>query len=276
MPPLFLDTSIQVDRIVAQDWPDKRVPIKNLLDKFDYLATCSYSRLEFKRVVIQNLALTLHYLIEEKSFFRAMQRATRLQRSRRTSTLINIMAWVGHRVDGRAEVSVGSGVDETLTLQAESYIRNGIRSIWKKFDRSVDSVLDKTECKRATEAPRVMPSGEVDASIPESQCRSKECNNANFLRSKLPTIRKMCDELEKIKHRGGTLTDELEEALKTLRSAEGNFDRLYDYQRCLAVGDVWIHLESLAAGIKSFATTNYKESQVLCPIFGLEMKPPTE
>jgi hypothetical protein len=57
-------------------------------------------------------------------------------------------------------------------------------------------------------------------------------------------------------------------------SIEKELDKAYDYKTCLRLGDLWVHLESLAGGVKPFATRNYKESQILCPILGLEMKLP--
>jgi hypothetical protein len=271
---LFLDTSIQVDRIVAENDPARRTPIERLLAEFDFHLTCSYSRLEFKRVVIQNLALTLRYIGEENSFFRAFHRANRLQRQRRATTLTNIMAWIGYRVTREIEVTAGEGLDLQMALQAGSIIRNAIRYIWRRFDRSVGSVLNGTQCVRATEGPKVMADGSIDASIPESRCREKQCNNANFLRSRLPDIKRLCTELERIKKRGGRITDELEDILATLRQIERDLDKAYDYKTCLAIGDLWMHLECLKGGVKNFATRNYKESEVLCPIFGLKMKLP--
>jgi hypothetical protein len=153
VPPLFLDTTIQVDRIVAEDVPDKRGSIDALLAQFDIHLACSYSRLEFKRVVIQNLALALRYLVEDQSYFLALERATRLTFSRRGTTLVNVLQWVGLKVDDRIEVTIGDSLDVKLSLQAESFVRNGIHFIWSRFDKSVDSVTDKTECKRAVEPP---------------------------------------------------------------------------------------------------------------------------
>jgi hypothetical protein len=171
-------------------------------------------------------------------------------------------------------VALGEDLDRELTMKAESFIRNAIRYLWKRFDSSVDTILDRTECRRAAEGPRRTPAGDLDVSIPQSRCRDKRCNNANFLRSKLPMLRTLCTELERVKNGGGVLTEELEAILKTLRSIEGDLDKAYDYKTCLAIGDVWLHLESLAAGVKNFGTTNYKESQILCPILGLQMKLP--
>ena len=119
------------------------------------------------------------------------------------------------------------------------------------------------------EGPLKKPTGELDVSIPHLRSRSKECRNANFFRENLPAIKKLCAGLEKIKREGGALTEELERALQTLRNAEANPGRLYDYKTCLSVGDVWIHLEAVVAGAKTFATKNYKESDILCPLLKL-------
>jgi hypothetical protein len=271
---LFLDTSIQVDRILAENDPARRIPLETLLAGFDFLVTSSYSRLEFKRVILQNLGLTLRYLCEEGSFFRAIHLANRLQRQRRAATLTNVIAWLGHSLDDSFEIIEGEGLDHSLALQAESFIRNAVRYLWRRFDKSVDSVLNKTQCTRATEGPRLQPNGCLDVSIPESRCREKQCNNANFLRAQLPAIRKVCSHLEKLKKKGGTVTAELDAILTTVRGIEKDLDKAYDYQTCLRIGDLWMHLESLAGGVKPFATRNYKESQVLCPVLGLEMKLP--
>ena len=203
--PIFLDTSILVDRIIAKHDPARLGPIDSLLAGFDYLLACSYSRLEFNRVVIQNLALTLRYLCEEKSFFRALQRANRLQKQRRASTLCNVMTFVGFEIRKQIEVVVGEDADLKLALQAESYIRNAIRYIWRRFDKNVDSVLTATRCARANEGPELKADGKLEVSIPESRCRDRQCNNANFLRSNLPAIRKLCLELERMKKSGEAL-----------------------------------------------------------------------
>jgi len=81
--------------------------------------------------------------------------------------------------------------------------------------------------------------------------------------------------LRRIEAAGTELTDELKKAVAAIEKADRNADRLYDYAKCLEIGDVWIHLEALAQKIKEFATTNYKESSILCPILGLNMRCPS-
>jgi hypothetical protein len=276
--PLFLDTTIQVDRVLKEKPPALLAPLQELLAQFDFLVGCSYSRLEFKRVVIQGLSLLLDYLCAEKSFFRALQKAQAVGggRARRASTLVNILAWTGFNLSGQLEVTEGEGIDPPLAIRAESYIRNAILFLWKRFDKSLDSIRDGTRCQRAIEGPHRNRDGTFDVSIPRSKCKNGECNNANFLQANLPLLKRVRDRLQKLGEGAekSQVTDELKTALEKLTVAIRNPAAAYEYKNCTGIGDVWIHLESSVAGIKDFATTNYKESQVLCPVMGLTMRQP--
>lgn len=115
-----------------------------------------------------------------------------------------------------------------------------------------------------------------DVTIHESRCRNKECNNANFFRENLPRLRGLRDLLQELANNGSDkMTAELRDGLEELTIAIDDPASLYDYNSCAKIGDIWIHLECLAAGIRDFATKNYKESQVLCPAFGLTMRKST-
>src|SRR5207248_470402 len=131
-----------------------------------------------------------------------LERATRLRRDRQVRTLVNILKWVGQQTGNQIEITLGSDVDKKLALQAQTYIRNGIRFIWQRFDKSVDSVADATGCQRAKEGPYLKRSGSLETGIPQSRCRNRECRNANFFREKRPELLQLCQELEKIKDRG--------------------------------------------------------------------------
>jgi len=270
----FVDTTIQVERVFAD--AKRRARLQTLLGAEENVVACSFSRLEFKRVVIQNLALTLDYLIDEKSFWGAMNRACRLRSDRRVKMLVRILSWTGEQVEGRFQVQKGEGIDRKLTLQSESYIRNAIEYLWHWFDAQVLTVVDKTECQRAREAPRKTRTGKWDLAIHERKCATQKCRNALFIRERLPQIRKLCRELETLESSGRSITSELQIALATLQAVikASAFYKLYDYKQCLAVGDVWIHLECAAAEIEDFVTTNYKESETLCPLLGLKMVTP--
>src|SRR5260370_234484 len=135
--PLFLDTTIQVDRVLKEQPPERLAHLNALLAQFDFFVSCSYSRLEFKRAVIQSLSCLLDYLWEEKSFFGALQRALAVgaARPRKASTLISIAAWVGFQIQDQIEVTLGEGADRKMALRAESYIRTQIPFLWKRFDK---------------------------------------------------------------------------------------------------------------------------------------------
>ncbi len=151
---LFLDTSIHVDRVLKELSPERLKALGDLLGSFDSLATCAYSRLEFKRVVIQDLVLLLNYLVKEQSYFGLLVKITGVgaRRPRREATLTSIAAWVGLAIDKDIEAEVGEGIDIKLAIRAESYIRNSIPFLWRRFDRSVSSIFDRAQCRRAAEA----------------------------------------------------------------------------------------------------------------------------
>jgi hypothetical protein len=270
--PLFLDTTIQVERAVGTD-ARRAETIRGLLAEFPQRATCEFVRLEFKRAVIQDLTCLLNYILQSDppSFWAALSRAMRVG-GRRSNRLGAILAWVGTGM-GEIEAEVGSAQDQRLAQQAISYIRNAVMALWVGFQRDLLTVVDQLRCQRAKEAPRRKETGSIDDTIHERACRDKQCNNSNFFQSQRAVLVRLADQLSELQKEGMPLTDELLNALAAIRAAEVDSIRLYNYGNCLALGDVWIHLEAAAAGVKSFATFNRKESEHLCPLLNLTMRP---
>jgi len=277
MSELFVDTTIQVDRILKKHDQLAADAIGSLLARFDGINACAYSRLEFKRVVLQNLYLILRYLEEEKSFCAAYRRATRLiQTPRRVSTLVNILSWLQMQLDGTISVKKGEGLDRILYRRASAYIRNTIEALWHWFMRSVDHMTDRLDCKRAAEGPIRTETGEFILRVNRRKCLNQACNNANVFIENRPRLVLLCERIKALDNQGDpAVTTELRKACDELEKALNNPSRLYDYGRCLNVGDVWIHLECLARGLKDFGTTNIRESELLCEAFGLNLHVPT-
>lgn len=250
-------------------------PIDALLDEYSLQFACSYSKLEYKRVVLQNLALILRYLVDDGKFSSAYRKASRIRGDRKPKTLGNLLSWIMQKVDGSVEVKPGESLDEMLCIRAQSYIRIAISFLWKRFDKSVDSVRNQSNCQRAAEAPIRRSTGTYDLAVHKQKCRDRACNNANFYSSLHIHIISIRDRLEQLEQSGGSeFTDELKKALDMIRRADQDRGLLYDYKNCLAIGDIWIHLEAVAAKVLDFATTNYRESQILCPCLGLNMVNP--
>lgn len=267
--PLFLDTTIIVDQVIGTN-PHRTNSIQSLISSDDYKLACAYSRLEYKRVVIQNFSLTLDYLCESKRFSHAILRSNALQRQRRRNTLVNIAAWVLDKVGNESfEIPEDQSTDELLAERAISYLRVAIKSAWRQFSIGVDDVVDALNCQRALEKPREKSRGGVDVTIHESACRDKGCNIANFFQSQGSVLKRLLRTLEKLPE--DQITEELAKARETIEAAFSSPSKLYDYNTCLKMADVWIHLECLKAGSTRFLTTNYKESKVLCPAIGLKM-----
>jgi len=276
--PLFLDTTLQVDRCLSAHDSARSDAVAKLLGDYNFLVSCVYSRLEFKRVVLQNIALILRYIVEADppSFFGALLRVSKLNYTpRKASTLANILAWIGHNIDSNVQTGeVGSNIDLVIARRAESYIRNTIKRRWLWYRRTIDSLVDRMNCQRGKEQPVENADGSIDTSVHESACKNKGCNIANFFREQMSRLKKLLADLKKAKTTNGQLTDELEDAIRSIEAAIKDPTRLYNYNRCLELSDVWIHLESVAAGISDFGTTNYKESDLICPSLGLTKRQP--
>jgi hypothetical protein len=269
--PAFLDTTVIVDLIIKEH--DRRDAVAKINEAIGpgFRLGCSFSKLEFKRALIQNLGLLLDYVVQE-GYTAAYQRATRFQSKRKISTLVNVLAWAGQSVDVvPTEIRAGDRFDQHLTRQAKVFLRNAIGVLWHRFDVIVNTTTDRTKCMRAREVPRQKATGSFDLTIHESKCADRTCANEDFLRSNLPKIRAVLSRLDDLASMQDGLTDELRKCRAMLQQAVADPSLLYDYQNCLDVGDLWIHLEALAAGVINFVTTNFKESKVLCPALGLNM-----
>ena len=196
-----------------------------------------------------------------------------------------MLGWLGRSVDQAIEVRRGEGVDRQLGLQAESFLRNALRYGWKRLEHLSDSTADKLNCQRGKEPPVLGGDGSVDAHVPEGKCADKRCNVANFFLSNLPLIRKVAGQIRQLREEDRRenreemerrATDELLTIADQFDATERNPARLYNCNACLKFADLWIHLECLAAGAKDLATTNYRESQVLCPGLGIQMHLPQD
>jgi predicted nucleic acid-binding protein len=271
----FLDTTIIVELVIQEHDDDRMHGIENATSAASRLVSSTYSRTEFKRVVLRNLSLALRY-IEEDGFAGAYRRATKLFSPRRRDTLANILCWVWSSVDKEGnEFTEDSSIDVELSRRGATFIRNAIPALWRQFDRMVDKVADATRCQRATEKPILDPkTGTYDLRINERKCREGKCNNADFLNSQMPLVRQLMDRLREMERSGVEITAEIKKCLAALEEAMLKPTYLHDYDNCLAVGDLWIHLECVHEKIATFITTNYKESRVLCPVLGLEMVVP--
>lgn len=261
---LFLDTTIHVERVFGKShWE----PYVRLAGK---TATCGFSRLEFKRVIIQNYSLALRYLIEEQSYFGAILRTQKLPRDRQARMLSTVLAFTGQNVDNLTADQT-STIDVELRLRSISYLRNAILGLWEWFECNVDEIVNRMECQRSLEAPKERSGGDIDVTIHAKKCNDGGCNNDNFLRTQLPQIKKIIIRLDAIEATGAKLTDELISIRKALREAlkTNSYAGFQDYQKCLSLGDLWIHLECFAAEFDVIASTNYKESEILAPILGL-------
>jgi hypothetical protein len=272
----FVDTTIHVDRVLRKQDTQYIKGVDQICAGYDARITSTFSKLEFKNVVLMDLQCVAQWIEEEDSFVAAYGRAMQVQ-SRRSKTLANIAAFVQRGVDTSIEVKKGDSLDAQLKEQALTFIYNAIEYLWLRFDHEVDSVVDNTECRRVREAPERQESGKVTVRNQRSQCRSMACNNVGVYVAQMPRLRRLVEKLRKMEASGDDrMTAELREIVSTYDFVASNRNRLFDFNRCVGLGDLWIHLEAVQTGAEAMITRNYKESTVLCESLNLAMVDPSK
>ena len=121
-----------------------------------------------KRVVMQNMSLVLRYLCDVRRVSLALRRAEQHPEDagRRAQVLINIIAWVQYRLgQERIEFEFDANGDEVLADRAIAYLRNALRSAWRRFGKNANTIVNALKCQRArtasggTRGPNLRPDG---------------------------------------------------------------------------------------------------------------------
>lgn len=267
----FLDTTIHVDRVLRRNEPEYLNVVEAICAQYHTCVTSSFSKLEFKNVVLMDLQCVAQWIEEEDSFNAAYVRAHRVQ-SRRSGTLSCIVAFVQRELDTTIELEQGDSLDVALTIQAKLYIHNAIEYLWYRFDEDFDSIVDNMQCKRVLEEPVRKASGKVEVCNHHSKCRSMTCNNVGVFQSHLTRIKGLIAALRAMQAVGDPLlTGEMVKMIEAYDAYTKNKVFLYDWGKCVGIGDLWIHLDSIQSGSTALITRNYKESNVLCKLLGIEL-----
>jgi hypothetical protein len=251
--PVFLDTSIQIARLVHG--PQTKAGIRQRLAQHERAFTGLVVRQEFKRRLLKEAEYLLRLLHRYKSFDEVHQHVIRLFGSwpgtvrKRTICLQTL-----------AQVHGGNDAERTERLQL--YLRSLLVTGLKQFDRKFGEVLKDSACACAqvdiveNQALRRYDLG------PEHCSRTKpgDCGIVKFLTTRQPNWKA-------IRARLNSIPDT--EKSSEIKNAERFLDRLVkvpDKARnddpCLTIGDLVIALESV--GISVFYTLNCNESQHLC------------
>lgn len=255
--PLFLDTSIQIARLVHG--PKTKERIRERIAQHGLTVTGLVVRQEFKRRLLKEADYLLRLLHRYRSFDEVQQHVIRL-----------FGAWPG-RVRKRTIclqtlTQIHGGTDEERTERLQLYLRSLLVTGLKRFDQEVDRVRLDSGCACArTEVVEKIALRKYE--LGTDRCSRTEvgtCQIVAFLTNRKDVCDRILQKLRSLpaEHKSTELkhTEQFLERLAKQPSQARQDDP------CLTVGDLLIALES--EGVANFFTLNGVESQHLCRVLG--------
>lgn len=250
--PLFLDTSVQIARLVHG--PKTKEAIETRLAKHDHTATSLVVRQEYKRRLLKEAVYLLGLLRRYESFDEVNQHVIRLfgpwKRTLRKRTIC---------LQALSQVHEGAN-DAERAERLQLYLRSLLAVGLQRFDQSVDHVIKDSACGCASR--NVVEKKPLQYDLGPERCsrlRPGECGVAAFLTQRRESCQRILAKLTSLPH--DRKSAELERAQEFLEQVVAGRDAT-QADPCLSIGDLVIALESV--GIPNFFALNSAESQHLC------------
>jgi hypothetical protein len=253
LPPVFLDTSIQIARVVHG--PKTKARIQQRLGQHGRTVTGLVCRQEFKRRLLQEADYLLRLLDRYGSFDEVRQHLIRFQPQylkhvRKKNICLQMLE------------AVHQATDEERTERARLYLRSLLLAGLQRFDQAVDEVLQESGCGCGRQGVREkVAAGNYD--LGETRCSRRKagaCEVVAFLAARSDVRGRILAHLRSLP--AEKKSAELKNAETFLQRMENDLGKARAEDPCLKVGDLLIALES--AGIEHFYTLNSAESQHLC------------
>jgi hypothetical protein len=252
--PLFLDTSIQIARVVHSPRTKERLAAR--MAQHERTETSLVVRQEFKRRLLREAEYLLRLLERYGSFQEVSHHLLRLpgQALRKR----NICAQMLLQVHG--------GDDAEQTQRLKLYLRSLLVLGLRRFDQQVDVLRKESGCG-CGQVPITEKKAFRQYELGPTRCsslRQGTCGVVAFLASRKEARDRLLAHLLSLSE--GEKSPELKKAQKFLESLQTRLDRANQQNPCLEVGDLLIALESLE--VPTFYTLNSTESQHLCRALG--------
>jgi hypothetical protein len=175
---LFLDTTAHFNRQSTRQ--EVREEIDRLISSVRITGTSTYSRLEFKRSFVQDLAYLHGKLRQFRSLRAAFGHLSRLQ-PRQHRKLSRVLAHLE-----RFYQDAPGGERETVEAILLAIEANAL-TVMEWFDESVDYVADGTGCVRSKEIPRLIR-GHLDVAVRSCRVEDVRCRIHRFFVENRPTF----------------------------------------------------------------------------------------
>ena len=250
---VFLDTSIQCCFHKGKTLLPR---LTWLLKQFSWKGTSSYCLVEYGNVILANAEYYLRKLHELNSVARVLEDVSHVllpQHREKRTWAFSLIPTLGK-------------TEAERTRRAKASLRRLLKTGTKAVEsRCRGALSDGTKCRWGRTGLQVRRNGEYVWKTPNCQPANKACNVDGFFtqnRTVFESIKKEIDGLS-----SDLLTEELRQFSEVIGKALADPSILLDYANgCRLLADAIIAVDSI--GYKSFATQNFKESQVLTKVLG--------
>lgn len=255
---LFLDTTAQFNRQSTRQ--EVREEVDRLISSVRITGTSTYSRLEFKRSFVQDLAY-LHGKLRQFGSLRALfSHLSRLQQQQHRK-LSRVLAHLG-----RFYQDFPGGERETVEAILLVIEANAL-TVMEWFDESVDYVTDGTGCVRSKDPPRLVR-GHLDVTVKICRVADVRCRIHRFFEENRAAFERIAVEIDKLPDADNS--NELRAARGIIRQALTDPVMLCNDRVCRRLGDALIGVDG--KGFPSIASSNVREFRVICEALGLILK----
>ena len=256
---LFLDTTIQIARIVHS--PEQKKRIAERLAKYDITATGLVVRQEFRRRLLKDARYLLGLLEEKGSVTKVarhvLDRLVHPGLQRKRTICLELLQTVEE-----------DDTEGDKTKRVRLFLRNLLKHGLRSFDDSVGHLEESSGCACGQQPIReVVRYRKYDFGTDKCSKVGSDCGIRRFLEDHKSDLEKVQERLKALPASGKS--KELLEAERFINAFLADSSNVEARNPCLAVGDLLIAMESV--GIPSFYTMNGKESQHLCRALAQEL-----
>ena len=243
---IFVETTALVDSIK----PEYREVLDEVLSKYDKKISSNYVKMEIKRGVIQYLVYLHNKIVmcrEMSEVFSAISRLSSTPQRHRLGTTLeaitNFFSSIEHitlqeMLDASGDIPHG----DYLRHQSSSFIRNLIRTVWRRFEKIIDEDINPMSCFEDIEPPK-FENGVFD-NAPRTCDKSQfECQIRSFFKENCHSFSTIGNNLQRLPNQ--SIDDEtrnrirsLKEIIRLLPYNNRKFSNKDGAKKCWRCGDV--------------------------------------
>lgn len=249
---LYLDTSIQIDRKIAE--PEKKEKLENILSQAESLTSSSYVKMEYRRSLVRDWVFIFNAVDDVANFGEVLLKVNTLPplQQRRIRRMIGSIAKFFFDVE-QLPITLGKELIEII----HHYFKTLIEFSMEDFNDSVNIVSNETDCYIAKGIPR-LKGKKFDNRITHCKPGDIKCDIVEFFQKNIESFKKIYDVLSQMEN----LDDEQKKIKKIIEKALKHPKNMADFKNCWNCGDSIIAVE--CPNKSSLLTKNLKHFEPLC------------